>query len=80
MSDRDPAGLGLCWCPDEMTLRELRVVGHRPDCTRARRGWQKNMENLSELARQKRIDEEVGRQLREAATAALAAALEKEAT
>lgn len=65
-------GVG-CWCPDDMTLQQLRVSGHTERCTEARRGWEANYRNLSEMDKQRRTDQEVGRQLREAAEAALQA-------
>lgn len=60
-----------CWCPGEMTLYQLRVMGHTEECTRARKGWEANYRHLGEMDKQRRTDEEVGRQLREAAQEAL---------
>jgi uncharacterized protein HemY len=63
-------GVG-CWCPDEMTLRTLRLMGHTEQCTQARKGWEANYRHLSEMDKQRAIDREVGRQLREAASTLL---------
>lgn len=73
MSEREAfriEGIG-CWCDQTITLGTLRVMGHTEECTEARRGWESNHRNLSEMARRRRVDEEVGRQLREAAEHAL---------
>lgn len=66
-------GVG-CWCPDEMTLRQLRITGHTEKCTEARKGWEANYRHLSEIDKQHRADAEVGRQLRESAGAMLESA------
>jgi hypothetical protein len=71
MSEREAfrvEGVG-CWCDGNITLDTLRIMGHTKECTEARRGWKRNYENLAEIAQQRRVDQEVGRQVREAAIA-----------
>lgn len=63
-------GVG-CWCPGNRTLDAMRLDGHTKECAEARRGWRLNYEGLREMDRQRRVDEETGRQIREAATAVL---------
>lgn len=73
MNERDSfrvEGIG-CWCPDGMTLGALRIMGHTEKCTQARKGWEANSRHSSEMEKQRRIDQEVGRQLREAAAAVI---------
>lgn len=60
-------GVG-CWCPGEMTLYTIRIMGHTKECTIARHGWEENYRDSSEIDRRRAADAEVGRQLREAAT------------
>lgn len=64
---------GDCWCPGDMTLTAMRVMGHTESCTQARAGWKANYQHLSELARRRALDEAAGRQMREAAAEILAA-------
>jgi hypothetical protein len=45
---------GQCWCPNDLKLGQLRMMGHTEECTRAREGWRINMRNLEH----KRRDEE----------------------
>jgi len=72
VSGRDGFGIkGDCWCPGEMTLATLRIMGHTEDCTTARKGHEANRRHLSEIDRQRRTDEAAGRQLREMASAVL---------
>lgn len=74
MRERDPfrvEGVG-CWCPNEMTLQQARIGGHTKECTQARKGWEANYRGLTEMDKQRREDQEAGRQLREAALLALA--------
>jgi hypothetical protein len=59
-------GVG-CWCPPEMTLGALRIMGHTEKCTCARQGWEANYRHLREIERRRAADREVGRQVREAA-------------
>lgn len=69
-------GVG-CWCPDGMTLQQLRLNGHTEKCTEARRGWEGNYRHMREMDRVRAVDQEVGRQLREAAQAVLASNQER---
>lgn len=61
-------GVGCC-CPGTMTLSALQLMGHTESCTNARKAWEANRRHLSEMHRQRRADEEIGRQIREAAAA-----------
>ena len=61
-------GVG-CWCPDTMTLQQARLAGHTEECSEARQAWRANYRHLSEMEKQRRVDAEVGRQVREAALA-----------
>lgn len=70
---RDPfiaKGTG-CWCPGEWSLARLRLEGHSEECTRGRRAWEANYRHMSAIDQQKRVDQEIGRQIREAAQDAL---------
>lgn len=69
-------GVG-CWCPGEMTLNQLRLSGHTKQCTAARKGWESNNRDLREMELQRRLDQEVGRQIRESAAAVLSDKEEK---
>jgi hypothetical protein len=62
---------GECWCPGEIRLDTLRIMGHTQACTAARKGHEANRRHLSDLDRQRRTDESAGRQLREMASAVL---------
>ncbi len=52
-----------CWCPPERTLLQMRLMGHTEECAQARRGWRLNYAHLRGLDRERRVFEEVGRQL-----------------
>lgn len=60
------AGVG-CWCPGNYALDHYRLNGHTPECTQARSAWRANYERLSQIEQQRRVDAEIGRQVREAA-------------
>lgn len=45
-------GIG-CWCPPSMTLSQLRGMGHTPECTAARKGWELNMRHLEAMRSQR---------------------------
>ena len=62
VSDFRVEGVG-CWCPGERTLHEMRLMGHTPDCRKAREGWDANYRHLAALDRQRAIEREVGRQV-----------------
>lgn len=60
-----------CWCPGTMTLDTLRIMGHTEFCTKALKGWEANYRQLSQMDQRRRIDQEIGRQVREAAIAVM---------
>ncbi len=78
MSERDVFRIdGMCWCADDLTIGVLRVMGHSEACTTARKGHEENARHLSQkMARRRMEDENAGRQLRQAAEAAITEARE----
>ena len=60
-----------------MTLQQARLGGHTKECTQARIAWRANYRHLSEIERQRSVDAEVGRQVREAAVAVVGGSAEE---